>query len=67
MLELAFGVQDKAATVKRELLKLKQSDCEFSKYYADFQRYVADVKWTAEAQMDALRNGLSNELKDSLQ
>jgi hypothetical protein len=66
-LELAFGDQDKAATAKRELLKLKQRDCEFSQYYAEFQRYVADVKWNAEAQMDALQNGLSNELKDSLQ
>jgi hypothetical protein len=28
---------------------------------------VADVKWNAEAEIDALRNGLSNELKDSLQ
>jgi hypothetical protein len=26
---------------------------------------VADVKWDAEVQMDALRNGLSNELNDS--
>jgi hypothetical protein len=28
---------------------------------------VADVKWNAEAQMDVLQNGLSNQLKDSLQ
>jgi hypothetical protein len=66
MLELAFRVQDKAVTAKRELLKLKQRDRKFSLYYAEFQRYVADVKWNTEAQMDALRNGLSNELKDSL-
>jgi hypothetical protein len=67
MLELAFGDQNKVVTAKRELLKLKQRDREFSQYYAEFQRYVADVKWNTEAQMDALRNGLSNELKDSLQ
>jgi hypothetical protein len=67
MLELAFGDQDKEATAKRELLRLKQRDREFSQYYAEFQRYVADMKWNAEAQMDALQNGLSNELKDSLQ
>src|ERR1700730_5372602 len=67
MLDLAFGDQDKAATAKRELLKLKQRDREFSQYFAEFQRYVADVKWNTEAQLDALRNGLSNELKDSLQ
>jgi hypothetical protein len=67
LLDLAFGDQDKAATAKRELLKLRQRDREFSQYYAEFQRYVADVKWNTEAQLDALRNGLSNELKDSLQ
>jgi hypothetical protein len=65
MLELAFGDRDKAAMAKRELLKLKQRDHEFSQYYAEFQRYVADVKWNTEAQTDALRNGLSNELNDS--
>src|SRR6202022_584910 len=67
MLDLAFGDQDKAATAKRELLKLKQRDREFSQYFTEFQRYVADIKWNTEAQLDALRNGLSNELKDSLQ
>src|SRR6202158_1200193 len=66
MLELAFGDQDKVATAKRELLKLKQRDREFSQYFAECQRYVADVKCNTEAQMDALQNGLSNELKDSL-
>jgi hypothetical protein len=44
MLELAFGDQDKAATSKQELLRLKQRDREFSQHYAKFQRYVADVK-----------------------
>jgi hypothetical protein len=67
MLEMACGDQDKAATVKGELLKLKQRDHEFSQYYAEFQRFVADVKWNAEVQMDELQNGLSNELKNSLQ
>jgi hypothetical protein len=67
ILDVAFRDQDKAAMAKRELLGLKQQDCEFSQYYADFQRYVVDVRWNAKFQMDALRNGLSNELQDSLQ
>jgi hypothetical protein len=67
MLELPFGDQDKAATAKRDLLRLKQRDRKFSQYYAKFQRYVAAIKCNAEPQMDTLRNGLSNELKDSLQ
>jgi hypothetical protein len=66
ILELAFGDQDKAATAKRELLRLKQRDCKFSQWYAEFQRYVADVNWNVEAQMDALRKGPSNKLKDSV-
>jgi hypothetical protein len=67
MLELAFGDQEKAATAKRELLGLKQRQRKFSQYYAIFQKYVANVKWYTEAQMDTLRNSLCNELKDSFQ
>jgi hypothetical protein len=37
MLELAFGVQDKAATTKKELLQLKQRDSELTQYYVAFQ------------------------------
>jgi hypothetical protein len=55
--ELAFGDQDKVATAKWELLKLKQRDCKYSQYYAKFQRSVADVKWNTEFQMDVLQNG----------
>jgi hypothetical protein len=54
-------------TATLELLKLKQSDCKFSQYYAEFQKYVANGKWNTEVQMDTLQNGLSNELKDSLE
>jgi hypothetical protein len=54
MLESAFREKDKAAPAKRELLKLKQSDHEFPPYYAEFQRYVANVKWNKDGQMDAL-------------
>jgi hypothetical protein len=44
ILELALGYQDKAVTAKRQLLRLKHRDCEISQHYAEFQRYVADVK-----------------------
>jgi hypothetical protein len=37
ILDVAFRDQDKAAMAKRELLGLKQQDCKFSQYYADFQ------------------------------
>jgi hypothetical protein len=36
MPELAVGDQNKAATAKLELLRLKQRDCKFSQYYTEF-------------------------------
>ena len=67
LLQLAFGDQDIRATANRELLKLKQKDREFAQYYAEFQRWVPDVDWNEAAQLEVLRQGLSEELKDSLQ
>jgi hypothetical protein len=67
LLQLAFGVQNIQATAKRELLKLKMKDREFSLYYAEFQRWVPDVDWNKAAQPAVLRQGLCEELKDSLQ
>jgi hypothetical protein len=37
ILDIAFRDEDKTVTAKRELLKFKQQDCEFSQYYAKFQ------------------------------
>ncbi|KAF8246980.1 hypothetical protein K440DRAFT_644300 [Wilcoxina mikolae CBS 423.85] len=67
LLDLGFRNEDKAATAKRELMRLKYHNCEFSQYYIKFQKYIADVKWKVEANLNALRNGLSKELKDSLE
>jgi hypothetical protein len=44
-----------------------QRDREFAQYCTEFQTYVADIKWNMHTQMDALRNGHSNELQDSVQ
>ena len=52
ILDLAFGDQNKSATVKRELLKFKQWNCALFLYYAKFQWYIANVKWNPKAQMD---------------
>ena len=62
MLDLVFSVLDTATTARRKLLGLKQYDCQFFHYFMVFQQYVPDVRWNEEAQLDALRNGLSNKL-----
>jgi hypothetical protein len=67
LLQLTFGDQNIRATANRELLKLKQRDREFAQYYAEFQRWVPDVDWNDAADLEVLRQGLSEEWKDSLQ
>jgi hypothetical protein len=67
LLQLAFGDQGIWATAIWELLKLKQTDREFPQYYAEFQQWVPDVDWHEAAQLEVLRQGLFEELKDSLQ
>jgi hypothetical protein len=66
-LQLAFRDQDIWTTANWELLKLKQKDLEFAQYYAEFQWWVLDVAWTEAAQLEVLRQGISEDLKDSLQ
>jgi hypothetical protein len=64
---LAFGDQDIRVTANQELLKLRQKDQELAQYLVVFQRWVLDVEWNKAAQLEVLRQGLSEELKDSLQ
>jgi len=66
ILENAFGDPDRVATAERELNKLRQTNREFSLYYAEFQRLVAELDYNEAAKKNALRRGLSEELKDTL-
>lgn len=65
-LEAAFGDPDRIGTAERKIRQLRQLNKDFSAYYAEFQRYAADVTWNDAARMSALRDGLNNELKDAL-
>jgi len=65
-LEAAFGDPDRTGTAERKIRQLRQLNKDFSAYYAEFQRYAADVTWNDAARMSALRDGLNNELKDAL-
>ena len=44
VLEIAFGDPDRESTAERKLEVLRQANREFSLYYAEFQRYAADVQ-----------------------
>jgi hypothetical protein len=45
--------------------EIKLKNCEFSVYYAEFQVIAADLDWIPSALRNALRSGLSEEMKDS--
>jgi hypothetical protein len=66
VLDIAFGDPDQTATAERKLETLKQANKEFAVYYAEFQRYAADVDWNEAAKRSALLRGLNNEIKDAL-
>ena len=45
---------------------LKQGTREFSAYFNDFQRIMAELKWDPSAKMAPLRQGMAGNLKDLL-
>ena len=53
------------ATAERNMKEIKQKNREFSLYYAEFQVIAADLDWNPSALRNALRSGLSEEMKDS--
>jgi len=65
LLEAAFGDPDRVATAERNMKEIKQKSREFSLYYAEFQVIAADLDWNPSARRNALRSGLSEEMKDS--
>jgi len=65
LLEAAFGDPDRIATAERKMREIKHKNREFSQYYAEFQVIAADLDWNPSALRNALRIGLSEEMKDS--
>jgi len=65
LLEAAFGNPDRVATAERKMREIKQKNREFSQYYAEFQVIAAYLDWNPSALRNALRIGLSEEMKDS--
>jgi hypothetical protein len=65
LLEAAFGDPDRVATAEWNMREIKQKHREISQYYAEFQVIAADLDWNPSALRNALRSGLSDEMKDS--
>jgi len=66
ILEAAFGDPDPAATARTKLLSLKQGKKEFTAYFAEFQMLVSKLNWGEHAKLDALKEGVSIELRRQL-
>ena len=54
VLDGAYDDPDRKGTAKRELENLKQANREFSVYFADFQRLMAELRWDDDARKTAL-------------
>jgi hypothetical protein len=63
---MAFGDPDCVATAEQKQEVLKQTNGNFSTYYAEFQNYTTNVQWNNPAKHTALMRGLNNEIKDAL-
>ena len=64
LLEAAFGDRDLVATAKWKMREIKQKNREFSQHYAQFQVIAANMDWNPSVLRNALRSGLSEEMKD---
>lgn len=65
-LESSFGNPNPRGTARRELTALKQGKGDFSSYYPQFLRIMAYLDYNESAQIDALKDRLSDELKYAL-
>jgi len=65
LLEATFGDPDRVATAERKMREIKHMKREFSQDYAEFHVIAADLDWNPSALRNALRMGLSEEMKDS--
>ena len=66
VLDCAYDDPDRQGTAKREPAMPKQGTREFSAYFADFQRIMAELKWDPSAKKAALRQGMAGNFKDLL-
>lgn len=65
-LEASFGDPDPRGTARRELVALKQGTGDFATYYSKFLRIISYLEYNEAAKMDALAEGLSEDLKGAM-
>ncbi|KAH0610154.1 uncharacterized protein H6S33_012700 [Morchella sextelata] len=65
-LEALFGDPDPRGTALHQLVTLKQGKVDFATYYSQFLRIVANLDYNEKAKIDALTEGLSEDLKDAM-
>lgn len=65
LLETSFGDLHTLATGTGNGLEVKRKNSEFSQYNADFPVITPNLDWNPSALKNALRMGLSEEIKDS--
>jgi len=63
ILHNAFGNPNPVATAHTKLANLKQGKKEFNTYFAEFQMLVSKLNWNEDAKLDALRKGMSHNLR----
>lgn len=66
VLDNAYDDPDRKGTAERELATLRQGTGEFSVYYSNFSRLMAELQWDDSAKKAALRQGMAEPLKDLL-
>lgn len=66
ILDIAFGNPNRVAEAEAKLSTIQQGNREFSTYYAEFQRYAAEVIWDEPSRLSALKRGLSYRLRQNL-
>ena len=65
LLEAASVDPDRVATTEQKMREIEQKNCELSQYYAELEVIAADLDWNPSGLQNALRMGLSEEMKDS--
>ncbi|KAH0603256.1 uncharacterized protein H6S33_008260 [Morchella sextelata] len=63
-LEASFGNPDPLGTTRHQLVTLKEGKKDFATYYSQFLHIVTYLEYNEEAKIDALPEGLSEDLKD---
>jgi hypothetical protein len=66
ILEAAFGDPDPVATARTKLHGMKQGKKELATYFAEFQMLVFKLNWDEHVKLDALKEGVSMELRRQL-